>query len=272
MDAIWTDTDEIDCRTLLRAAQNGSLLDGLLAIEGPAPEREADCRKQLQTWSCEATALTVRWGTERQLDALEQVLFHYAGLEGDRKSYHHPHNSHITEVVARRRGTPILLSAIWIEVARSVGIEAEGVGMPGHFIARIDGQLIDPFDRGKRLDPAQCVKIVARLTQDKIPWDDRFLLSTPASQILERVLRNLVGSWTRVDNPVPLYRAAHMLAAIHPNPHNMLLHAGISERIGALRLALGIYKAIIDRHPHSREAMVAAKRTKPLHNKAQMLN
>ena len=55
---------------------------------------------------------------------------------------------------------PITLSLVLIEVGRRLGLEMEGIGLPGHFItgARVDGEqvLLDPFDGGAILTAESC--------------------------------------------------------------------------------------------------------------------
>jgi hypothetical protein len=62
-------------------------------------------------------------------------------FEGDRADYHHWRNSCIDHVLETRRGMPITLSVVAIEVARRVGVTLAGVGMPGHFLV---GDPTDP--------------------------------------------------------------------------------------------------------------------------------
>jgi regulator of sirC expression with transglutaminase-like and TPR domain len=56
------------------------------------------------------------------------------GFAGDRDDYDHPDNSMLDVVLSRGRGLPILLSVLYIEVARRAGDPLAGVGLPGHFV------------------------------------------------------------------------------------------------------------------------------------------
>ncbi|MDF1597717.1 MAG: transglutaminase-like domain-containing protein [Acidimicrobiia bacterium] len=66
--------------------------------------------------------------------ALRRVVAISEGLGGDVDDYHHPDNSFLHRVLDRRKGIPISLSVIWIEVGRRAGLEVQGVGLPGHFL------------------------------------------------------------------------------------------------------------------------------------------
>ncbi len=122
---------------------------------------------------------------DEQLEALEQVLGQREGFCGDVAEYDHPDNSMLDLVLRRRRGLPILLSVVWVEVARRVGMPLRGVGLPGHFVSGwFDGGeplLIDPFNGGKRL-------------RDDVPFD---VLPTSPHHTALRMCSNLVGSYER---------------------------------------------------------------------------
>jgi len=53
-----------------------------------------------------------------QAFACRQLLGVAQGFAGDRKHYDHPDNSMLDVVLTRRRGLPILLSVVYVEVAR----------------------------------------------------------------------------------------------------------------------------------------------------------
>ena len=75
-----------------------------------------------------------------------------AGFTGDAEHYDDPANSMLDVVLERRRGLPILLSVVYVEVARRAGVALAGVGLPGHFVVGHFGVtppvLLDPFAGG----------------------------------------------------------------------------------------------------------------------------
>ena len=82
-----------------------------------------------------------------------QLLGVAHGFEGEVERYDDPDNSMLDLVLASRRGLPILLSVVYIEVARRAGIPLRGVGLPGHFVVGHFGAdpplLMDPFAAGQ---------------------------------------------------------------------------------------------------------------------------
>ena len=54
-------------------------------------------------------------------------------------------HSDIVRVFEAKEGIPITLGILLIETAKRCGFEAQGVNYPGHFLVKIDGQLVDPM-------------------------------------------------------------------------------------------------------------------------------
>ena len=81
-----------------------------------------------------------------------------ARVPGNTGDYYDPRNSFLCDVIDRRCGIPISLSVLYLEVARRVGVLAQGVNFPGHFLVRVaieDAWLfLDPYSGGRALTPA----------------------------------------------------------------------------------------------------------------------
>ena len=123
-----------------------------------------------------------------------EVLFGDLGLRGDRSTYEHPDNSYLDRVIDRRRGIPISLSVLLIEVAARCGVRLEGVGMPGHFLVRDPhdpDRLIDAFDGGRRLSRPECERLMRSTTGSPGALTDGMLDRVGNRLILSRMLANL---------------------------------------------------------------------------------
>jgi regulator of sirC expression with transglutaminase-like and TPR domain len=145
-------------------------------------------------------------GAESELDACVRVLGGTHGFAGDRERYDDPVNSMLDVVLETRRGLPILLSVVYVEVARRVGIPLAGVGLSGHFVVGHFGPdpalLIDPFAGGAIV----ATDVGADLNR---PWRNH--------EIVMRMLNNLLGSYHRRGEYDAAIRAARMRLAI-PSP------------------------------------------------------
>ena len=119
-------------------------------------------------------------------------------FDGERDNYYDAQNSFMDRVLERRRGIPISLSALYLILGARLGLPFYGVGMPGHFIVKYQGDtepiFLDPFDRGKRLSVGDCAAILRGLGYH---FDMRFLQETPPRRIVERMINNLLGIYKR---------------------------------------------------------------------------
>ena len=137
---------------------------------------------------------------EPTLEGLCAHLFGELGFRGNTEQYQDPDNSYLDQVMLRRVGIPISLSVLTMEVARRLGVELDGVGMPGHFLIRHrtdPGTYLDPFGGGQRLDAPGCRAIFANLGGTS--WDDSYLQPVGARAILSRMLLNLQGLFLPAD-------------------------------------------------------------------------
>ena len=67
----------------------------------------------------------------KALHRLREFLFEEEGFTGNVDDYYDPRNSCLNDVLERRRGIPITLSVIMMEVGRRLGLKIVGVGLPG---------------------------------------------------------------------------------------------------------------------------------------------
>ena len=72
----------------------------------------------------------------RTLKAIGRFMFEELGFEGNEEEFYDPRNSCLDEVLARRKGIPITLSLVYMELARRVGLPMVGVNLPAHFMIR----------------------------------------------------------------------------------------------------------------------------------------
>ncbi|MFG3083322.1 transglutaminase-like domain-containing protein [Streptomyces parvulus] len=129
--------------------------------------------------------------------ALRDLLGGRYGFHGVAADYQRLESSLLHEVLRRRRGLPILLSVVWLEVARRAGAPVYGVALPGHFVVGLGAEsgpaeervLVDPFDGGRVLEGDDAETLVAGATGAGL----RPSMLEPAAplQVVARVLNNI---------------------------------------------------------------------------------
>ncbi|MAI79630.1 MAG: hypothetical protein CL917_11865 [Deltaproteobacteria bacterium] len=129
-----------------------------------------------------------------RLHLLNEGLFIREGFVGNSEDYSNPENSFLDSVLESRKGIPITLSIIYMEVARRLGFNSFGIGFPGHFLVGVKLEqktvVIDPFSQ-RILEQSDCEKLLFKMAGQKVPFNPLMLSSTPTKEILQRVLRNL---------------------------------------------------------------------------------
>ena len=141
-------------------------------------------------------------GSLQRLQILNQFFFRELGFGVNVNDYYEPDNSYLHQLLATRRGIPVSLGVLWLEMASSLGLSVRGVGFPGHFLVKVNlpiGQaIIDPAT-GKSLSAEQLSEMLAQVQPDNAPlssWEvagSPYLRSAQPRDILARMLRNLKG-------------------------------------------------------------------------------
>lgn len=137
----------------------------------------------------------VRGDLDAQVHGLCRFLFHEMGFRGNTQDYYDARNSYLNQVLERRTGIPITLSAVTMAVGRRVGLAVEGVGLPGHFIVKIVAHgreiLLDPYHGGRRLDISDCENLVRQVTGVEFDVNSESLAPVTLAQMTQRMLNNL---------------------------------------------------------------------------------
>jgi regulator of sirC expression with transglutaminase-like and TPR domain len=135
-----------------------------------------------------------------RLRTLNQFFFRDMGFGGNVNNYYDPDNSYLNVVLRTRRGIPISLAVLWLELAQGLGLKARGVNFPGHFMVKVNlpkGQAVmDPFtgqslsreDLSERLEP---YKRRNGMVDDFDMPVGLYLQAATPREILARLLRNL---------------------------------------------------------------------------------
>lgn len=138
-------------------------------------------------------------GPVQKLRILNQYFYGDLGFAGNLNDYYDPDNSYVHRVLATRRGIPVALAVLWMELAHGLGLAARGVGFPGHFLIKINlpmGQVVlDPLngqslsreELAERLEPYRRSGLHEAMDAPL----GLFLQTAASRDIMARMLRNL---------------------------------------------------------------------------------
>ena len=171
--------------------------------------------------------------------AISDCLFDRLGFAGNTNDYYDPRNSFLCDVLDRRVGIPITLSVVYLEVSRRVGVLAQGVNFPGHFLVRVaieDAWLyVDPFSGGRAMTSGDLEALLKKTTTPDAVLEPSVIAAASKRQILSRMLVNLAGIYGRNGD---LPRSLDVLERLHvlepQNPRITRDLASLRERVDGL--------------------------------------
>jgi len=162
----------------------------------------------------------------QRLRALNQFFFRDLNFGGNVNDYYDPDNSYLNAVLKTRRGIPISLAVLWLELAGGVGLNARGIAFPGHFMVKVNlpkGQVvIDPFT-GQSLSREELAERLEPFRQRSGLVDDfevpigLYLQSVPSREIISRMLRNLKEIHKTQQDWPRLIAVQDRLIVLHPD-------------------------------------------------------
>jgi regulator of sirC expression with transglutaminase-like and TPR domain len=139
-------------------------------------------------------------GQLQKLRILNQFFFRDLNFGGNLNNYYDPDNSFIHALLRTRRGIPISLALLWMELAQGLDLSVRGVGFPGHFMVKVtlpmgqavidpmNGQSLSREELSERLEP---YRRPSALMEDMETPLGLYLQSAPPRDIIARMLHNL---------------------------------------------------------------------------------
>ena len=136
----------------------------------------------------------------QRLQQLKHFFYAELGFGPNPNDFYAPENSYLHHVIQSRRGIPISLAILMMELGQQIGLKIRGVSFPNHFMMRISLQqgevIMDPLT-GESLSKNQLQEMLDPYLDAKgyrgelsLPLNV-FLRASNSREILSRFLRNL---------------------------------------------------------------------------------
>lgn len=178
-------------------------------------------------------------------EALAETMAGDMRLAGDLITYEHPDNADILAVWARRKGLPVALGLLYLDVGRRCGLNLRGVDFPGHFLLRIETSegpmALDPFSEGRVVLPSELTRraYMAGLTPGVAERLEALMAPAEDRAVLMRLQNNIFARASQARDYPLAERSALRRALLDPNDHRPWLDvAAAREGQGALAGAL----------------------------------
>jgi regulator of sirC expression with transglutaminase-like and TPR domain len=191
-----------------------------------------DCLSQLDSLG---QAVELRIDDEKNpyriIAALNTVLFKELGFQGNHSEYYDPKNSFLNDVITRKKGIPISLSVIYMEVARRVGLSLAGIGFPGHFLVKYDDGdveiLIDVFNGGESRSREDLDRMLQQLYRGQVSYQANFVAALGKRDILRRMLNNLKWIYLERGEPLKTLSVLDQLLILDPSSASEMRDRGL---------------------------------------------
>lgn len=210
----------------------------------------------------------------QRLAALSQFFHVELGFQGNVNDYYAPVNSFVHHVLETRRGLPISLAILLLELAEQAGLRAAGVAFPGHFLVKfrigLGDVVMDPFSgdaltQSRLEERLQVYRRGSGLPDDlELPLEF-FLRGTPRRHILARLLRNLKEIYRSAEDWPRFLAVQRRLVILLPDDAGELRDRGLAlEALGQWEAAADDLDAYLRRQAEAVDAPQLRERLKAL--------
>ncbi len=215
-----------------------------------------------------------------KLRLLNNFFYQELGFAGNLNDYYNPDNSYLHKVLETRRGIPISLAVIYIELAQQIGLDVKGVSFPGHFLMKLsvkNGDIIlDPFngtslsreDIEERLEPF----LINGHGPEDPPLASYLADATPRA-ILVRMLRNLKALFAEHPHWRQFLNVQQRLVILLPDEIAERRDRGLAyANLDCPQAALQDLEAYLERCPQATDAEALRQRLPELRAATRKLN
>jgi regulator of sirC expression with transglutaminase-like and TPR domain len=213
----------------------------------------------------------------RTLHRLREFLFAEEGFRGNSEDYYDPCNSCLNDVLERKRGIPITLALVMMEVGARVGLRILGVGLPGHFVvsARVGGDsvLLDPFSGGTVLTLEGAHKVVARAVGRSVRLTEANFTPCSRPQMLARMLGNLKAVYlSRREWGKALEAIDHLLIVDEASSSHLRDRGSVLVKLGHFHRGIADWERYLGRNPEASDAEVVRQQLRRVREGLAALN
>ncbi|CAM3985287.1 transglutaminase-like domain-containing protein [Mucilaginibacter galii] len=159
-----------------------------------------------------------------QVKLFNHVLYNIYGFSGNTTNHQDPQNSYLSQVLETKKGNQISLAIIYSVVAQKLDIPIYGVNLPQHFIlAYMDESTKSEFESGILFYINAFNKgfIFGRrdvdmfLKQLNLNIDKQFYEPCSNTDIVRRILRNLISAYENLGSPDKVRELNELLAMLN---------------------------------------------------------
>ncbi|HEX2604492.1 MAG TPA: SirB1 family protein [Oxalicibacterium sp.] len=216
----------------------------------------------------------------QKLRMLNHYFYNELGFSGNINDYYLPDNSYLHRVLETRRGIPISLAVLYMELAQQIGLNVHGISFPGHFLMKMSvpsGEIVlDPFN-GISLSREELEeRIEPYILQQEFPDDFQlaaYLQNARPRDILARMLRNLKALFMQQERWQNLLEVQQRLVILLPKDVTERRDRGIAfANLECPQAALQDLETYIALRPYAMDVAALRERLPSLREASDRLN
>ena len=207
------------------------------------------------------------------IHTINELMYKVEGFKGNRENYYDPKNCLLNYVIDDKRGIPITLSIIYSEIARRLGHNLRGVGMPGHYLLAAgrgaSEVFIDPFNNGGLLSRKECLGLALR--GNRVPKGrlaalaSRLLPTSDKRSTMKRLLVNLKLMHIKRKESDSALKCAERIQLLDPRDwRNLSELARLQAEVGQYSRAVESFNTFLKRAPANTDTSHAEHALKQL--------
>ena len=197
-------------------------------------------------------------------DLIGGVISGLYGYRGDAETYDDPRNANLMEVIDRRKGLPVALGIIWLDVGARMGLDLAGLNFPGHFVLRLrtegsgprDAAIIDPFNGGQVLTSADLLSMIRQVEGPEATLSPDAYAEVATRDILLRLQNNILTRAVRGNDFARAREVVARMIWIAPE------RAGLRFELGRLEVHDGEMGAAVEAFAACHELATAQGETR----------
>lgn len=258
------------------------LFEAALAIAQDA-DQEIDLVSTQATVDAFASRLNRRLAPDASMIQKVRMLNHFfyneLGFAGNINDYYDPDNSYLHRVIMTRRGIPISLAVIYMELANQIGLNVKGISFPGHFLMKLTVQsgdiILDPIN-GASLSREELeewlLPYFGQYRMQDIPLAV-YLQNAHPREILSRMLHNLKALFAEHQDWERMLKVQQRLVVLLPEEITERRDRGLAyAHLECPQAALEDLQAYLAERPYATDAQSLRDKLPELRKASRGLN
>jgi len=183
-------------------------------------------------------------------EALAEVMARSYGYRGDSETYDDLQNADLGRVIERRKGLPVALSILYLQLARAQGWPAEGLAFPAHFLIRVEVEgarhVVDPFHDGQVREADELRELLRKVLGPQAELVPGHFDAVSDRDVLLRLENNIRLRLVRREDWPGANHSLERMLAIAPDRPELLFEAGqLNALLDKRRAAIAAFERFL---------------------------